>query len=49
MQVRYTGWALGCVALVLPMCVACGQPPDGTAEVWTAPRTPWGEPDLQGI
>ena len=34
MQVRYTGWALGCVALVLPMCVACGQPPDGTAEVW---------------
>ena len=49
MQVRYTGWALGCVALVLPMCVACGQPPDGTAEVWTAPRTPWGEPDLQGV
>ena len=49
MQVRYTGWALGCVALVLPMSVACGQPPDGTAEVWTAPRTLWGEPDLQGI
>ena len=35
--------------------MACGQPTDTTlasstpAETWTAPRTPWGEPDLQGV
>ena len=56
MQVRYTEWAAGCAALVLSMCVACGKPTDTThastdamAEAWTAPRTPWDEPDLQGV
>ena len=56
MQVRQGGWGAAWVALVLPMCVACGQQAadstdasaDDSATTWTAPRTPWGEPDLQG-
>ena len=27
---------------------AAGQTRDGAPEGWTAPRTPWGDPDLQG-
>ncbi len=26
-----------------------GQAQPATADTWTPPRTPWGEPDLQGI
>ena len=32
-------------ALAVP---ATGQTRDGAPEGWTAPRTPWGDPDLQG-
>ena len=55
MQVRHTVWAAGCLALTLPMSVACGQPADttnalpGIGETWSASRTPWGDPDLQGV
>ena len=53
MQVRQRGWGAAWVALVLPMCVACGQQAadstgasaDDSATTWTAPRTPWGEPE----
>ena len=27
---------------------AAGQTRDSASEGWTAPRTPWGDPDLQG-
>ena len=39
------GLALGFLA---PAATA-GQPQTPTAETWTPPRTPWGDPDLQGI
>ena len=32
--------------MLLPMV---GQAQTAAADTWTAPRTPWGEPDLQGI
>ena len=31
-----------------PAAPAAGQTPEGAPEGWTAPRTPWGDPDLQG-
>ena len=55
MQVRDAGWVGCCAVVPFATSVACGQPTDTTlasttpAETWTAPRTPWGEPDLQGV
>ena len=31
-----------------PAAPAAGQTRDGAPAGWTAPRTPWGDPDLQG-
>ena len=58
---RRLGISLGVVAIVLvgaSILAARGQlgwlttaftgSPAG-AEAWTAPKTPWGDPDLQGI
>ena len=36
------------VAALLPGVIA-GQTQTGTTNDWTPPRTPWGDPDLQGI
>ena len=36
------------VALVLPMPIAAQEPAAG-GETWSPLRTPWGDPDLQGI
>ncbi len=36
------------VVSLAPVAVS-GQAQPATADTWTAPRTPWGEPDLQGI
>ena len=38
--------AAAVVALALAAAPAAGQPGGGD---WTAPRTPWGDPDLQGL
>ena len=40
--------ALVSVMTLVTMHAAFGQPEAGKAG-WTAPRTPWGEPDLQGL
>ncbi len=34
---------------LLAMAPAAGQAPTDAAEEWAVPRTPWGEPDLQGV
>ena len=55
MQRRFVSVVTWSGALAVLMGMACGQPiepagdPDGTEGHWTAPRTPWGEPDLQGV
>ena len=36
------------VTLVLPMPITAQEPAAG-GETWSPPRTPWGDPDLQGI
>ncbi len=36
------------VVSLAPVALA-GQAQTATADTWTPPRTPWGEPDLQGI
>ncbi len=36
------------VVSLAPAALA-GQAQPATADTWTPPRTPWGEPDLQGI
>ena len=45
--------AVGCIVLSQTSGPLAGQRPDGTSssqsDAWTAPRTPWGDPDLQGI
>ena len=45
--------AVGCIVLSQPSGPLAGQRPDGASrsqsDAWTAPRTPWGDPDLQGI
>ena len=38
------------VAVVWPVTISAeGQEQDAAADAWTASRTPWGHPDLQGI
>src|SRR5258706_3940252 len=32
-----------------PWVLTGSRLPSGTPEAWTAPRMPWGHPDLQGI
>jgi len=43
----------GSVAALALVSVAAGQAPPSTAKAgtknWTAPKTPWGDPDIQGI
>jgi hypothetical protein len=42
-------WRLIVAACVLAVCeVALAQSPPATGRTWTAPKTPWGDPDLQG-
>ena len=36
------------VSLILAAVAPNAQSPDPTARPWTAPKTPWGDPDLQG-
>jgi hypothetical protein len=36
------------VVIALPAIPAGAQAPSAPASGWTAPRTPWGDPDLQG-
>lgn len=46
---RRVGMAvLGAVLLLLPLAGQTDKPPAKTAHAWTPPRTPWGDPDLQG-
>ena len=48
---RHTRWAVLlvlCAGWLLP-AAAEGQAPPADPETWTAPRTPWGDPDLQGV
>ena len=48
---RHTRWAallVLCAGWPLP-AAAEGQAPPADPETWTAPRTPWGDPDLQGV
>src|SRR6202167_692302 len=40
---RILAW--GGIGMVLALCPAAAQ----TSKTWTPPKTPWGEPDLQGI
>jgi len=41
--------ALGAGVLLTESAIV-GQPqPSGTASAWSAPKTPWGEPDIQGL
>ena len=44
------GVVLGAIALVslVPMPVA-GQSQASATQAWDGPRTPWGDPDLQGV
>ena len=49
---RYLAFGALVVALVLglgAMSGILGQEPTAGAEGWSAPRTGWGDPDLQGI
>src|SRR5271165_5480744 len=51
--------ALGSALVVMSLAPAAGQAPsppsktaakpDSTAKVWTQPKTPWGDPDIQGL
>src|ERR1700746_1229513 len=46
------GWLT--IAIILSASVALAQAPkpvakSGPAKNWTPPRTPWGDPDLQGV
>jgi hypothetical protein len=43
--------ALGGISIGLMVCPAAAQqqPQTGANKKWTPPKTPWGEPDLQGI
>ena len=44
-------WATAAVAVIFPLVpgAAAGQNQEAVADAWTAPTTPWGDPDLQGI
>ena len=37
------------VVVSLMLVPVAGQAQPATTDTWTPPRTPWGEPDLQGI
>ena len=41
--------AASMVALAMTGARLEGQQPVGAAPAWSAPRTPWGDPDLQGV
>ena len=44
---RFNALSAAAIALLLAAAPAAGQPASGGD--WTAPRTPWGDPDLQGL
>ena len=44
---RFNALPAAAIALLLAAAPAAGQPASGGD--WTAPRTPWGAPDLQGL
>ena len=45
---RMVAGALACAAAVVPIAVVGQAPAENRAGGWTAPKTPWGEPDLEG-
>ena len=50
MSYRFLAVACTLVALVVPVPAgAAGQSRTAASDGWTAPVTPWGDPDLQGI
>ncbi len=47
---RRSGWLGGCAIGALTFSLGCGsEQTEATDEAWTAPRTAWGEPDIQGV
>ena len=49
MSYRFLAVACTLVAVVIPAPAAAGQSRTAASDGWTAPATPWGDPDLQGI
>ena len=47
-MLRTLAGALACAAALVPIAVVGQAPADSHAGGWTAPKTPWGEPDLEG-
>ena len=45
---RTLAGALTCAGALVPITVVGQAPSDSRAGGWTAPKTPWGEPDLEG-
>ena len=45
---RMVAGALACAAALVPIAVVGQAPADSRTGGWTAPKTPWGEPDLEG-
>src|SRR3990167_9560412 len=47
------GRALTLIGILGALASGCGAsstpPAGGTGGAWTPPRTPWGDPDLQGV
>src|SRR5215218_1251646 len=42
-------FVLASVAPVAAQAPTTKQPARAAAKAWTAPKTPWGEPDIQGV
>ena len=53
MRTQFTGWVMALVAVTAVLCVltapAAGQTPTAAAKTWDPPRTPDGQPDMQGV
>ena len=41
--------SIGPAVAVLALVPATAMAQSGAEDGWTTPRTPWGEPDLQGV
>src|SRR5262245_23965204 len=49
---RHSALAIACAALAafsLPLIAQTAPPSSPDAATWSVPRTPWGDPDLQGV
>ena len=52
---RVMGWTVAAMALIslaaspLGAQAPAAKAPAKTAKAWTAPKTPWGDPDIQGV